>query len=108
MLEELVKGDPSDARFRSALGLALAGLGDHDAALSAGRVAVSALTVAKDALEGPARVVDLAQIHAQLGENGEAWRLLEPILSRPGWLTLPLLRADPRWASVCSLADVRH
>lgn len=108
ILQELVKGDPSDSRFRSALGLALAGLGEHDAALSEGSLAVSALTVARDALEGPSRVEDLARIHARLGEDEEAWRLLEPLLSRPGWITLASLRADPRWAGVFRLADARR
>lgn len=105
VLEELVKGDPSDARFRSALGLAFSGLGDRRAALEEGRSAVAALTIAKDALEGPSRVADLARIHAASGEPDEAWRLLNPLLSRPGWVTLPFLRADPTWAGVCWLAD---
>ncbi len=47
---------------------------------------------------GVIRVEDLARIYVMVGEFDAAIDQLEFLLSRPGQLSIPLLRLDPAWA----------
>ena len=89
-----------DPRLHSALGLALALLGEREAAVAAGRRAVELLPVEHDAYEGPSYVEHLAAIHARLGDVDVVVELLEQQLVRPSRTSVPLLRLDPRWDPV--------
>src|SRR5205085_4796204 len=64
LIERLIAKRPDDADLRSALGLTLAGLGDHARAIEEATRAVELLPIAKDALSGPERVLDLAKVLA--------------------------------------------
>jgi len=97
MLEAEVGARPADARYRSSLGVAYAGLGRREEALREGQRALELLPVSRDAVYGLTHVLDLAQIYVLLGEFGKAVEQLEFLLSRPGWISVPFLKADPRW-----------
>jgi len=97
MLEARLPAAPEDSRYRSALGVALAGLGRREEAVREGRRGVELLPVSKDAVYGVCHVIDLAHIYTLLGESGKAVEQLEFLLSNPGWISVPFLKADPRW-----------
>ena len=96
-LESKVKEHPEDARFHSSLGIAYAGLGRKEDALREGRLGVELLPVTKEAMRGLWRVEDLARIYVMVGEFDAAIKQLEFLLSKPGWMSIPLLRLDPAW-----------
>jgi serine/threonine-protein kinase len=98
ILEAKIQQEPNDARFRSTLGIAYAGLGQKEDAISEGKLGVKLLPLTKDALRGYARVGDLAQIYVMVGEFDLAIDQIEYLLSIPGDLSIPLLRLSPAWA----------
>ncbi len=98
ILESKVMEDPNDARYRSSLGVAYAGLGRKEDAIREGKKGVELLPVTKDAWGGLDRVEALANIYVMVGEFDAAIDQLEFLLSRPGELSIPLLRLDPAWA----------
>ncbi len=53
--------------------------------------------MSKEAWRGAYRVEDLARIYVMVGEYDAAIDQLEFLLSRPGELSIPLLRLDPHW-----------
>jgi TolB-like protein/DNA-binding SARP family transcriptional activator/Tfp pilus assembly protein PilF len=91
---------PDDARLRSALGIAYAGLGRKADAVREGERAVALVPIAEDAWHGVYRVESLAVIYALLGEDEQAIELLEYLLSIPGTLTVPFLKIDYRFNSL--------
>ena len=48
-------------------------------------------------MRGPYRVEDLARIYVMVGDFDAAIDQLEFLLSKPGVLSIPLLRLDPTW-----------
>ena len=62
-----------------------------------GEQAVLMYPVSKDAVLGPTRLADLAQIYAKVGEKQKAVTTLARVLSLPFGLTVHSLRADPAW-----------
>ena len=97
ILESKIQQRPEDARFHSSLGIAYAGLGRKEDAIQEGKLAVELLPVTKEALRGLTRLEDLARIYVMIGEYDLAIEQLEFLLSRPGVLSIPLLRLDPTW-----------
>jgi serine/threonine protein kinase/tetratricopeptide (TPR) repeat protein len=97
-LKSKVEEDPEDARFHSSLGIAWAGLGHKEDAIREGKLGVKLLPVTKEAMRGLWRVEALAKIYVMVGEFDAAIDQLEFLLSRPGWMSIPLLRLDPAWA----------
>ncbi len=97
MLQAELPAAPEDARYHSSLGVALAGLGREEEALREGRRGVELLPVSEDAVYGIGHVIDLAHIYTLLGHSDKAVEQLEFLLSTPGWVSVPFLRADPRW-----------
>jgi tetratricopeptide (TPR) repeat protein len=93
-----LRANPGDARCRSALGLALAGLGERAAAIREGKAAVDEMPVTKDAYRGAYRLEDLARIYAAVGERDLAVELLGRLLIMPTDLAAPALALDPAWA----------
>ena len=88
---------PEDARLHGSLGLALAGLGEAEAAVRHGRRAVELYPLQKDALEAPVQVINLAMIHAMLGQMVPAQEQIDAALAVPSILTPAWLAGDPRW-----------
>jgi TolB-like protein/Tfp pilus assembly protein PilF len=97
VLEEKIPERPDDERFRSALGIAYAGLGLNQDAIREGRLAVELMPVSEDALRGAWRVADLARIYTMVGEHEAAIEELDYLLSIPGELSVNMLRVDPTW-----------
>jgi serine/threonine protein kinase/tetratricopeptide (TPR) repeat protein len=97
ILESKIKEQPEHARFRSALGIAYAGLRRKEDALREGKLAVKLLPVSKEAMKGPYRVEDLARIYVMVDEFDAAIDRLEHLLSIPGPISIPLLQLDPSW-----------
>jgi serine/threonine-protein kinase len=97
ILETKIQEKPEDARFHSSLGIAYAGLGRKQDAIREGTLGVELLAVTKDAWRGLYRVRDLACVYVMVGEFDAAVDQLEFLLSRPGEMSIPLLRLDPTW-----------
>jgi len=97
ILETIIQKQPEDARFHSSLGIAYAGLGRKEDAIREGKLAVELLPVTKEAWKGLYRIEDLAHIYVMVDEYDLAIDQLEFLLSRPGEMSIPLLRLDPAW-----------
>jgi hypothetical protein len=82
--------------MHSALGNVLARLGEKEAGIREGKRGVELFPVSKDAMIGPARLVDLAGIYTIAGEKELALDLLEQVAGIPTE-SLFALRLDPRW-----------
>ena len=100
---EKLAEDPSDFRPYSDLGPILAALGRRDSAIAAARRAVELMPCSKDAEAAVQPADNLALTYAILGEYDEALPLVEERLqARPGSLSIPLMRLDPRWGGFVS------
>jgi len=97
ILESKIQGYPNDTRLHSALGIACAGLGDKDEAISEGKLAIEMLPVTRDAWRGRQRIEDLARIYVMVDEYNLAIEQIEYLLGIPGELSIPLLQLDPAW-----------
>jgi serine/threonine-protein kinase len=95
-LERELAAHPDDHRMHSALGNVLARLGEKEAGIREGKRGVELFPVSKDAMIGPARLVDLAGIYTIAGEKELALDLLEQVAGIPTE-SLFALRLDPRW-----------
>ncbi len=97
MLEAGIQQLPDDERYRSALGIAYAGLGRKEEAIREGELAVQLLPMSKEAWRGAYRVEDLARIYTMVGEYDAAIDQLEALLAVPSPTAVPMLRIDPTW-----------
>lgn len=106
LLEKKAAEDPSDFRPYSDLGPILAALGRRDPAIAAARRAVELMPYSKDAEAAVLPADNLALVYAILGEYDTAQSLVdERLQARPGALSIPLLRLDPRWSGFVSSAQ---
>ncbi len=96
-LEERVESDPTEPRYRSALGLALAGLGHDEEAIREGEEGLLLMPPEREAWRGSWRAINLAQIYAMTGRVEEAIERIEFVLSIPSELSPWTLRLDPAW-----------
>ena len=96
-LEQLIDASPNDDRLYGALGHSLALLEKREEAVRAGKQAVELLPISKDAMVGPAHVIELAKIYTRVGDYEESLDLIEELLSIPCSLSVGLLRLDPVW-----------
>ena len=97
LAEAEVSNAREDAPRRSLLAQALAYLGEKDAAIAEAKQAMELRPESADAFEGPDITSVLAEVYALTGENAKAIALLDGLLSRPGYLTVTLLKLDPAW-----------
>ena len=75
-----------------------AGLGRKEEAISEARRAVEIMPIAKDAVEGPIWVANLALVYVWTGERDRALEQLEIVATLPGWgPTYGDLRLNPCW-----------
>ena len=100
ILEREVADQPYDPRFHSRLGLAYAGLGLKDKAVSEGIMATDILTYERDAYSAQFMVSNLAEIYVMNGDLAKATKQIRLLLARPGFASIPYLRADPVWAPI--------
>jgi len=97
MLETKIEERPDDTRYRSALGIAYAGLGSKEDAIREGELAVELLPMSKEAWRGAYRAEDLARIYTMVGEYDAAIDRLENLLTVPSITAVPMLRINPVW-----------
>ncbi len=96
-LERMIKAKPEDERLHGALGLAYAGLGRKADAVRSGLRGVELLPVEKEAWRGSARLIEMAHIYAQTGDQEKAIDLLERLLSIPAEISRTSLKIQPQW-----------
>ena len=96
-VEEQLKYSPDNAKLRIQLAKVLAFLGEKDPALAEARRASELQPESKDALEGPEITEGVAQVYAILGDNDRAIEILDGLLNRPSFVTVPSLRVNPIW-----------
>lgn len=96
-VEQQVRENPNDAGHYAQLGMIFAALGRKEDAIREGKRATELLPESKDAFDGPAMTIALAQIYAWTGEIDQALQLVEHSLSTPAGITAPLLKIDPVW-----------
>lgn len=99
-VEENVRTQPDFAPALSLLGMIDAGLGRKKEALSEGRHACELLPISKDAVDGVALAVNLAQIYAWLGEKDLAIEQIATVERSPNELSYGLLKRHPYWDSL--------
>ncbi|PYL69043.1 MAG: hypothetical protein DMF28_04700, partial [Verrucomicrobia bacterium] len=95
--EQLARARPDSGARLSGLGLIDAGLGRKEDAIREGRQAVELTPIAKDSLEGPEVVINLAAIYAWVGERDLAIEQLEIAAKIPNGVHYGDLRLDPTW-----------
>jgi len=113
-VDKTVKKQPDLAPALSLLGMIDAALGRKEEALREGRRACELLPISKDAIDGVAYAVNLAQIYVWTGEKDLAIEQIEAVERVPNDLSygflklhpqLDSLRGDPRFEQiVASLA----
>jgi TolB-like protein len=96
-VEQQVHENPNDASHHAQLGLIFAALGRKEDAIREGKSATELLPESKDAFDGPALAIILAQIYAWTEEKDQAFSLIEHSLTTPAGITVPLLKLDPAW-----------
>jgi TolB-like protein len=102
-LETFLKEQPENYILIGDLALTNMGLGDKTAALALSERAAAAISIEKDAVEGPQPIEILARVAARMGETDRAIAALQKLLSIPYEgalasnlpLTPALLRLDP-------------
>ncbi|HEY1770484.1 MAG TPA: FlgO family outer membrane protein [Chthoniobacterales bacterium] len=95
--EKAVQAEPAYAAAWSRLGLIDAGLGRNNEAQREGLRACELLPVAKDALDGPSYITNLALIYAWTGEKDRALDQLARSAALPGGITYGELKKMPQW-----------
>ena len=93
------QGDkPKDADYFAGVAKLDAGLGRKEEAIREARQAVELVTIAKDSLNAPALVANLALVYAWTGEHDRALEQLEKVATLPGYgPTYGDLLLNPRW-----------
>ena len=97
LLDSVLVALPDDWRVHASRGLALAGLGRRQEALREARWLEQSVVYREDAFDGRIVAERRARILAQAGEADAALDELEQLLAGPGWLSVHVLRLDPRW-----------
>jgi tetratricopeptide (TPR) repeat protein len=97
ILEQKIKEHPDNGKYQCELGIAYAGLGIKDKAILAGEKTHAEVPISKDAQRGSWVIRHLALIYTMVGKYDKAIDQIEDLLSRPGPLSIPLLKLDPAW-----------
>jgi len=95
--EAQLKQSPDDARIHAQSAKVLACLGEKGGALLEAQRATELLPESKDAFGGQEITASVAEVHAILGNNGDAIQILDGLLNRPSWVTVEGLKVDPVW-----------
>jgi len=99
-VEKILGKQPNFAAALSLLAIIDAGLGRKDDALREGRRACELLPVSKDAIDGVALAVNLAQIYAWTGEKDLAIEQIATVERSPNLLSYGFLKLHPYWDSL--------
>jgi TolB-like protein/Flp pilus assembly protein TadD len=95
-----VEKQPNFAAALSLLGMIDAGLGRKEEALREGRRACELLPISRDAVDGTAFAVNLAQIYAWTGAKDLAIEQIAAVEGGPNELSYGLLKLHPYWDSL--------
>src|SRR5204862_8260342 len=98
-LEGEWRESPKSAGIESHLSTVLAGLGQKEAALAAGRRATERQPLSEDVFGGPLYLSQLAAVEAKVGETESSLNHLEQLLAAPAGYAVSAasLRFDPAW-----------
>jgi len=99
-VEKILEKQPNFAAALSLLGVIDAGLGRKEEGLREGRRACELLPISKDAIDGAALAVNLAQIYAWTGETDLAIEQVASVERVPNLLSYGLLKLHPYWDSL--------
>jgi tetratricopeptide (TPR) repeat protein len=99
-VEKTVERQPDFAAALSLLGMIDAGLERKEQAIQEGHRACELLPVSKDAIDGAALAINLAQIYAWTGEKERAIEQLAAVERVPNRLSYGLLKLHPYWDSL--------
>jgi non-specific serine/threonine protein kinase len=100
-IEASVLANPGDPRMHAALGQAYAFVGREDEAVREAERAVKLQPTTVDALEGPAKLVDMAVTYTLLGKAEGACQALDQVLaSQSGLTSVAALEATPEYDSL--------
>jgi serine/threonine-protein kinase len=94
-LEHQLRSAPEDWQRQGLLGVALAYLGQRQAAVREGRRGVELMPISRDGYFGPYARLLLARIYVLTGQPGPALDQLEPVLRVPYYVSRAWLRLDP-------------
>ncbi len=95
LAEADVRKRPNDWNAHTALGNALAHLGQKARAIEEGKKAMALMPMERDAIEGgPDAIYSLAQIYALVGEYDAAFDKLDQVLSIPSTYSVNFIRFD--------------
>jgi len=97
VLEREGQEHPNDPRYHGSLGITYAALGQREAAVREGQTAVALLPVSRDAVYGMPALIDMAVIHAMIGDQEVALNEIENLLTVPSWISPKWLEIDPRF-----------
>jgi TolB-like protein/class 3 adenylate cyclase/Flp pilus assembly protein TadD len=96
-VEKTVEKQPDFAAALSLLGMIDAGLERKEQAIQEGRRACELLPVSKDAIDGAALAINLAQIYTWTGEKDRAIEQIATVERAPSTLSYGLLKLHPYW-----------
>ena len=100
-IEASVLANPGDPRLHGALGQAYAFVGREEEAVREAERAVKLQPISADALEGPAKLIDMAVTHTLLGDAEGACQALDEVLgSQSGLTSVAALEATPEYDSI--------
>jgi len=96
-VEKTVQKQPDFAAALGLLGMIDAGLERKEQAIQEGRRACELLPVSKDAIDGAALAINLAQIYAWTGEKDRSIEQIAAVEHVPNTLSYGLLKLHPYW-----------
>jgi len=99
-VEKTVERQPDFAAALSLLGMIDAGLERKEEALKEGQRACELLPISKDAIDGAALAINLAEIYAWTGEKDRAIEQIAAVERVPNTLSYGLLKLHPYWDSL--------
>lgn len=106
-IESKILNDSDDSRLYSAVGIAYAGLGQKEKAISAGKRATELLPINIEAFRGVCRAEDLAKIYVMVGKYDAALEQIKLLLSVPSQLSARLLLLDPTWKPLWNMPEFK-
>jgi len=97
ILESKVKEHPKNGYYHSMLGITYAGLGLEEEAIHEAKLGVELVPYDKDSQSHISGSRDIALVYLMVGQYDAAVDKIEYMLSKPGGLSIPLLKIDPAW-----------
>lgn len=107
VVERRLQTRPSDAWLHAQLGLALAGLGQDEAAVREGRRAVEMLPISEHSYAGSAFLDNLAHIYVMIEDYDAAVSQLRELSSAESPIPATWLKVDPTWDPLREDPDFR-